>query len=404
MIDCCLNTLFISPEPWNAHTVSKHHYAMTLAKQGNPVYFLNPPNNQRKTISIHNIEGYKNLFVISAPQIAKGMRFYPSWLRRWLEKRWLRKLEKQIKKKIDTIWLFENSRFYDMRFAGNRLKIYQQVDLNQDFHPEIAARTADYVFCTSQPIFKQLNTVRKDVKIINHGVRIEQFDPMSEAALFSKESVNCLYIGNLSMKYLDRDLIVRCVKHLPEVCFNFVGGFDKNDPFQDVLAKHPNVRLHGKVDSSRILPILSNADVLMVVYQKEHFTDQSNPHKMMEYMMSGKVTVATYTSEYDAVSDLLAMARPDDDYVCMLEKVIGNLNHYNSNSLKAARRAFALNNTYEKQLNRIAQALGSHPHLLPLASSPAQSTRYIRAGQPAERYLSGQESARDEPRCGATLP
>lgn len=37
--------LIISPEPWGKMMISKHHYALELAKLGNEVYFLNPPNN-----------------------------------------------------------------------------------------------------------------------------------------------------------------------------------------------------------------------------------------------------------------------------------------------------------------------------------------------------------------------
>ncbi len=40
--------LFISPGPWGINHVSKHHYAIELAKIGNDVYFLNPPSDTFK--------------------------------------------------------------------------------------------------------------------------------------------------------------------------------------------------------------------------------------------------------------------------------------------------------------------------------------------------------------------
>ena len=35
--------LIISPQAWGKMFLSKHHYAIELAKRGNAVYFLNPP-------------------------------------------------------------------------------------------------------------------------------------------------------------------------------------------------------------------------------------------------------------------------------------------------------------------------------------------------------------------------
>ena len=44
--------LIISPESWDEHSVSKHHYAMTLAARGSSVFFLNPPDDALNGIHI----------------------------------------------------------------------------------------------------------------------------------------------------------------------------------------------------------------------------------------------------------------------------------------------------------------------------------------------------------------
>ena len=74
--------------------------------------------------------------------IVKGLRFYPKKIRNFTEKKWLEKLEDKIGQRFTTVWLFENSRFYDMSFAERRLKIYHQVDLNQNFHVREAASSS----------------------------------------------------------------------------------------------------------------------------------------------------------------------------------------------------------------------------------------------------------------------
>ncbi len=355
--------LIIAPEPWDGHSVSKHHYARTLAERGHDVLFHGPP--EEGPLRLEKV-GQPNgsLTLVRGPRVAPGLRFYPAFFRNLLEARWLKRVESLAGQEIHVVWLFENSRFFDMRFAAHRLKIYHQVDLNQDFFPEVAAMTADYVFCTSNPIRDRLSLVRSDIRIIHHGVQSAPIIPLNEVAFFSSEWINCVYAGNLSMKYLDRDLILRCIRAFPDVLFHFFGAFLKDDPFEVRLAEHSNVILHGKVDARCLLSILAQADILMVAYQKAHFLDQSNPHKMMEYMMSGKITVATYTSEYEPVSDLLAMCAPDDDYVELLGSVIRYVDSWNTPDLIAARRRFAADNTYSRQLDRIAEALGPNSHLI----------------------------------------
>ncbi|MDU8946147.1 glycosyltransferase [Ovoidimarina sediminis] len=355
--------LVISPEPWDGHFVSKHHYAIELAKRGHDVIFHGPP--QAGPFRFEKVvQSDAQITVLHAPQVMPGLRFVPASVRRALEAHWLRRLELLSKKPVELVWLFENSRFFDMSFAGDRLKIYHQVDLNQNFHVEAAATTANHVFCTSKRIWERLREVRADAKIIHHGVRLDPFDPKTEASLFPDGRINCAYVGNLSMSYLDRDLLIRSIRALPHVLFHFFGGFRENDPFEGALGVHDNVRLHGKVVSSRVLPILANADVLLVAYQKAHFEDQSNPHKMMEYMMSGKVTVATYTSEYEQVSELLAMCPPDGDYTELLSQVIRDIDAWNAPDQMRRRQAFAADNTYPRQLERIAKALGPKGYLI----------------------------------------
>lgn len=356
--------LIISPEAWDSHSVSKHHYAQEVARRGHRVLYHGPPapTGPMRLDPVETASG--DLSVLRAPRVAPGLRFLPALLRRGCETKWLKKVEQLCGQPIEVVWNFENSRFFDMNFAGERLKIYHQVDLNQDFHPETAAATADHVFCTSKLIQKRLIPHHANAQLIQHGVQIAPISAEREAHLFAMGTLNCLYVGNLSMEYLDRDLLLNCLAKFPDMTFNFVGGFREGDPFEQALRQRPNAVLHGKVAPDRILSIIANADILLVTYAKEHFDDQSNPHKIMEYMMGGKVIVATYTQEYEAVSDLLAMGDRDTDFVQLLGNVAREIEAWNTPELMTRRRAFAADNTYPRQLDRIAQAIGPRGHLI----------------------------------------
>jgi len=60
--------LLISPQSWGNMFVSKHHYALELARAGNTVYFLNPPEEKitgrSERIRIVPSEIHDSLFLI----------------------------------------------------------------------------------------------------------------------------------------------------------------------------------------------------------------------------------------------------------------------------------------------------------------------------------------------------
>ena len=351
------NILIISPESWGAHTVSKHHYAITLARSGARVYFLNPPVHEAAGFEVNEIEATPGLFTVSARKLAPGLRFLPSVLRRILERRWLERLESALGTAIDVIWVFESSRFYDMRFAGNRLKIYHQVDLNQNFNPRMAASTADICYCTTDLIRERLQSANKLVCKIHHGYSGQQEgvnlkDEQSQN--LKKGAVNAAYIGNLDIAYLDADLLYSMAKTFENVNFSFVGGHTREGRLWQLCSQLPNVAWWGKVESSLIPEILSEADILIVAYRAERWRDQlASPHKFMEYFGSGKTIVATYTDEYKDKRHLLEMVDSSEEYIEVFRDVVENLDKYNAPERMASRIEFAMDNTYEKQLLRI---------------------------------------------------
>jgi len=329
---------------------------MTLAKLGASVYFLNPPNDSMTSVEVKEIDSHPGLYVVSAKKVAAGLRFYPPIIRRKIEKKWLEELEKISGVVIDTIWLFENSRFFDLSFAGNRLKIYHQVDLNQTFNLKTAASTADICFCTTDLIREQLSSFNERVYKIHHGLAQRQAQVrLTEEQLehLKRTSVKAMYIGNLEMPYLDIDLLYAVAKKFADVDFHFIGGYRDNGLLKQRCSHLPNITWWGKVDSSLILSLLEMADLLLVTYKAEHWRDQASPHKFMEYLASGKVIVSTYTDEYRDKRHLLEMVDKSVDFLGAVEIVINSLDLCNDVEKIAARQQFAMDHTYERQLSKI---------------------------------------------------
>lgn len=357
--------LLISPEPWAAHAVSKHHYARLLAALGHLVLFVEPPDPSLSHLELHPIEDQPCLLLVRGPRVAPGLRFVPGPLRRWLERRWLNQLEERLGHRIEVIWLFENSRFYDLRFAGDRLRIYHQVDLNQTFHPFEAARSADICFCTTELIRQRLLPHNPRVMRLHHGLapcyETLELDASQQQRL-DGPGVHAAYIGNLDMAYLDQELLIRLIQAHPTVHFHLIGGYRPDSRLRQELFACPQVHWWGQVPSSLIPRILDCMDLQLVCYQASHHADQASPHKFLEYLASGRTIVATYTAEYAAHAHLLAMSEPgsNDGYLPLFASVLADLPHWNSPQRQAARQAFAADHTYSRQLQRIDGQLLAH--------------------------------------------
>jgi glycosyltransferase involved in cell wall biosynthesis len=356
--------LIISPEPWDAHSVSKHHYAIELARRGHDVLFYGPPSPSGPMVITPVERDGVRLRVVHAGRVAPGLRWLPGLLRRGIEALWLKKLERVAGCRVGVVWLFENSRFFDMRFAGERLKIYHQVDLNQDFYPATAAATADICFCTSDFIRERLLPYQPRVFKIHHGTA----QPLAPRYLndeclarLSYAGAQAVYIGNLDMAYLDAELLAKVIVALPAVRFHLVGSYSRSGRLWQLASNLPNAVWWGKLDSALIPSILDRVDVLLVTYQAARFREQlSSPHKFMEYLASGKTVIATYTDEYKDKRHLLEMVDDTDNYLSTLQRVLTNLSDYNCPQRQAERRVFAAEHSYSRQYDKMLALLAAH--------------------------------------------
>jgi hypothetical protein len=289
-------------------------------------------------------------------------------LRRALEARWLGRVQKLVDQHIDVVWNFENSRFYEMRFAGARLKIYQQVDLNQDFHAAKAAATADLSIAVSGPIERRLVATAKKLIRVTHGYAEHPMSgdmPDGFEAGFKRPSVNAVLVGNLDIAYLDISLLAQLVAAHPEVRFHFVGKYSVGSGLHGEIGSAPNTVFWGRQPSSALPAFLSCADILLVAYLAEgHLEQLANPHKMMEYLASGRVVLATRTLEYEERLGLIEIARSRQEFLARFRVIVSQIDKWNSAEKMRVRQEFALANSYSRQMDRIVDALGERGHQL----------------------------------------
>jgi hypothetical protein len=341
--------LLISPQRWDDIYVSKHHYAMELARRSNIVCFLNPPSG-RYSISKTCFE---NIFSLDYPGYMTGLRFFPGFLQRYLMRCVLRRLEKITGLRFDIIWSFDNSVFFDFdAFKPDALKICHIVDLNQDFHFSTSAMTADLCMSTNRHVVDKFKRINVNSFFINHGLAIKHA-PVDRPNLPGMNHIKVGYAGNLDIPYLDWSLLNRLHDENPQVDIILAGPW-KNRP-KRVLSNKNHYYL-GVLSDRELMSFYSQVDVLIICYLADEFPDQlANPHKMMEYLGSGKAVCATFTSEYSGLArnGMFLMSQTNAEYPELFKKCIQDLDFWNSKELSERRVEFAKQHSYEQQLEAI---------------------------------------------------
>jgi hypothetical protein len=353
--------LLVSPEPWDHIFVSKHHYAVYLGRRNNKVFFLNPPG---KSTSVVDTD-YKNVRSVHYTGFPSGLRFYPRPLQQHFILRKFRELEKLCDTAFDIVWSFDNSVFFDFScLPKSVLAISHIVDLNQDFQTRASASTANICFCTTDLIRERLIKYNKRCFKINHGFHVASPDD-TRVALPGSSKVKVLYAGNLAMPYIDWGILSVVVRDNPNVDFIFIGpnmSEGRSDAAARQVRNAQNAYFLGRVHPDRLLSHYRAADILILTYQEKYHADQANPHKMMEYLGSGQMIVATQTMEFRELNDtgLLLMSNDNTEFPRLLLKAMNDLEYWNQEAKINARKQWALNNTYERQIERIEMLLNSH--------------------------------------------
>ncbi len=346
--------LIISPEPWDHIFVSKHHYAFHLAELGNKVFFLNPPHSKWGKHST----SHQNLTILNYTRFIKGLRYLPKLLRSLITKRKFQQLEKLAETTFDIFWSFDNSVFYQMDSLPKRvIKISHIVDFNQISNGKIAGINADIVFSNSSPINQRFKSLGIKSHFVNHGFHLPTKPVHVEIPTSQRIKVG--YAGNLDIMYLDWDLIIQVISSHPTLDFFFAGS-KTNKKITRLFESKDNIHWIGKLLPSQLQSFYSQMDMLILTYNADkHCNQLANPHKMLEYLYSGKPVVATYTAEY-ANTELLYMSDGNEEWPSLFGNVANDLSTHSTPTFMKQRREFALNNTYEKQILHIESLIEEH--------------------------------------------
>lgn len=361
--------LIISPQFWGKMFISKHHYAIELAARGNEVYFLNPPNANLSDEFLVDEVDIDNLYIIHHKlNFSYKLKFKSAWLFHWNMKRHINKLKKYIDIKFDIIWSFDLGNLYPFYlFSKEAVKIFHPVDEPLNKTAVNSAKGSQIIFSTTNEILAKYHKYSVPKFQINHGLK--DIFLSVKPTINNSDKLKIGFSGNLLRRDIDRETLLEIIKQYPQFEFNCWGSYNieqsnisgssdsSTKQFIKNLRSLPNVTLHGVKITEELAVAYQQIDVFLICYKV--INDKSigeNYHKTLEFLSTGKPIVSHNFSSYRNKLQLVQMdatATDNKNLHLLFKEVVNNLSKYNTTELINARKKFAADNIYQRQIDRI---------------------------------------------------
>lgn len=368
--------IVISPQSWGKMRVSKHHYAIELARMGHRVFFLNPPDySLQQRFDIRDApDGEGVLLVSHKPPVPYFLKFKATPLFHYFMGRHIRNLLNVLNADIGIVWSFDLGNIYPFKyFPGSAKKIFFPVDEPLNSFAFRSARGADIMFSVTREILEKYKGLGIPGHFINHGVD-SRF--LFNDAVEMPSAVSVGLSGNLLRPDIDRETLLQIIDSNPQVFFRIWGSYEPSSAnlsgntdaetlgFIESLKCRPNVMLEGTVTTDKLIAGYRQVSAFLICYDIEK--DQSkgtNYHKIMEFLGTGRVVISNNVSTFAGRPDLLVMNKSRTDNKALpnlFAETIRRLDFHNGPDRVAARRGFAVQNTYRKQVERVQDIIKGH--------------------------------------------
>jgi hypothetical protein len=94
-------------------------------------------------------------------------------------------------------------------------------------------------------------------------------------------------------------------------------------------------------------------DLFLMCYQGADTVVNSNHHKIIEFLSTGKPAVINFTDDYKDKRDLVIMSDKNEELPRLFRQVSNNLSAYSQPQMVSRRKEFASENSYWSQVRRI---------------------------------------------------
>lgn len=209
-------------------------------------------------------------------------------------------------------------------------------------------RRADLTLVPSRTLLARKQADARHAVQLPHGAWVDRFlvEPRPAPA---GDRLVLLYYGHLHRQHLDFDLLDRIARERPGWQLILVG------PVKTPHAFPSNVILPGQVAHARLRDYVQQADVILLPYALNRYTEAVMPAKTYECLATGRPIVAAALPELVAeLTGQLLFPPAARDWIPAIERAVAT----DTDLARSARIALARQNTWEVRYQRFRQLLG----------------------------------------------
>jgi len=386
------NIVITGIQPWDIEIGSNcKNIAIELSKN-HKVLYVNPPmdritqlkqclNNSKKTATDTSkslIQINENLTVFNPSVIIESINALPFYrLFKYFNRINNKRLANEIKKAIDILKfnqfiLFTDSDMFRSQFMKELLKPIIHIYYSRDnllavnywkkygrFTEPYIMRNADFVVTNSVYLATIAKKFNNNSYFIGQGCDLALFNPhlySNNSKLLSEIPRPIIgYTGALNNLRLNPEALIYIAKVHKDWSIVLVGPEDEVFK-KSSLHKYSNVYFLGNQVEQKLPAFINEFDVTINPQRYNEVTRGNYPRKIDEYLAMGKPVVAKQTEAMLMFKDYSYLVKDDNEWV---EQI--NLALISNDEEKASkRRAFALEHSWENNVNKIIELITNH--------------------------------------------
>lgn len=221
---------------------------------------------------------------------------------------------------------------------------------------EHAIDAADLVFYSGRKLFNEATRGCEHSYLLEQGVDYEHWRRVGEGTVeIATEVANIPrprlgYFGAIEPWLVDQELIKRAARERPEWQWIFIGNKSRGLEIENL----PNTHFLPPVPYAELPRYAAGFDVCVLPWETEQsFTSYGSAIKVREYLATGKPVVIAPLPEYEAMGDVLRIARTRDEFLRLVEEALSE----NDPAMKEKRQAGVASGTWEARAEHVSELI-----------------------------------------------
>jgi glycosyltransferase involved in cell wall biosynthesis len=224
---------------------------------------------------------------------------------------------------------------------------------------------ADLIFYSSKKLFAEANRGCERSHLLEQAVDFDHWSQVGSASLAVAEAVARIpsprlgYFGAIEPWLVDQELIKRAAKERPEWQWIFIGNKSRGVEVEAL----PNTHFLPPVPYQELPRYAAGFDVCVLPWDTAHsFTSYGSAIKVREYLATGKPVVISPLPEYEAMGNVLRIARSHADWFRLIEQALAETDPAEARARQAAVAGGTWDARAEWVSNLIESALAAKSH------------------------------------------